>query len=182
MLVVTVFVFCFGLALCASLAGLEPIIGGFSAGLILDEKEYKAAVPSGERALEDLVFPWSALLVPIFFVMMGFQVDIRTFLNPMVLALAGGITLAAVVGKQFCRLGVRLRDADRPTVGFGMIPRGEVSLIFATVGRGLVISGREVLDSASYASILSMVIITTLATPPLLSWWLKTRFGKTSNS
>ena len=78
MLVVTVFVFCFGLALCASLAGLEPIIGGFSAGLILDEKEYKAAVPSGERALEDLVFPWSALLVPIFFVMMGFQVDIRT--------------------------------------------------------------------------------------------------------
>lgn len=57
MLVVTVFVCCFILAWCASLAGLNPIIGGFAAGLVLDEKEYKAAVPSGERALEDLVFP-----------------------------------------------------------------------------------------------------------------------------
>jgi Kef-type K+ transport system membrane component KefB len=116
------------------------------------------------------------MLVPIFFVMMGFQVDLRSFLNPTVLALAGGITVAAVLGKQACRLGVRLRDADRRIVGFGMIPRGEVSLIFATVGRGLVIGGRSVVDSASSAAILSMVIVTTLATPPLLSWWLKTRY------
>jgi Kef-type K+ transport system membrane component KefB len=178
MLVVTVFVFCFSLAWCASLAGLDPIIGAFAAGLILDETEYRAAVPSGERALEDLVFPWSAMLIPIFFVMMGFQVDIRNFLNPIVLALAGGITLAAVAGKQFCRLGVRLPHADRQAVAFGMIPRGEVSLIFATIGRGLVIGGRSVVDSACYASILTMVIATTLLTPPLLSWWLKTQVDK----
>jgi Kef-type K+ transport system membrane component KefB len=174
MLVVTLFVFCFTLAWLASLAGLDPIIGAFAAGLVLDEKEYKAVVPSGERAIEDLVFPWSAMLVPIFFVMMGFQVDVRDFLNPSVLALAGGITLAAVLGKQACRLGVLERGARRGIVGFGMIPRGEVSLIFATVGRGLIVGGRPVVDSASYAAILSMVIITTLATPPLLSWSLKT--------
>ena len=175
MLVVTVFVFCFCLAWCTSLAGLDPIIGAFAAGLILDEKEYKAAVPSGERALEDLVFPWSAMLVPIFFVMMGFQVDVRDFLNRSVLALAGGITLAAILGKQACRLGVRERGARREIVGFGMIPRGEVSLIFATIGRALMIGGRPIVDSASYAAILSMVIVTTLMTPPLLSWSLKTR-------
>ena len=175
MLVVTLFVFCFALAWLAGLAGLDPIIGAFAAGLILDEKEYKAAVPSGERAIEDMVFPWSAMLVPIFFVMMGFQVNVQDFLNPSVLALAGGITLAAVLGKQACRLGVVEQGAQRRIVGFGMIPRGEVSLIFATVGRGLMIGGRPVVDSASYGAILGMVIITTLATPPLLSWSLKFR-------
>jgi Kef-type K+ transport system membrane component KefB len=110
--------------------------------------------------------------------MMGFQVDIRNFLSPLVLALAGGITLAAVAGKQFCRLGVRLPNVDRQAVAFGMVPRGEVSLIFATVGRGLVIGGSSVVDSACYTSILTMVITTTVLTPPLLSWWLKTQFDK----
>jgi Kef-type K+ transport system membrane component KefB len=175
MLVATVFVFCFLLAWCASLAGLDPIIGAFAAGLILDEREFKAAVPAGERSLEDLVFPLSALLVPIFFVMMGFQVDVRDFLNPSVLTLGGAITLAAILGKQACRLGVLERGASRRIVGFGMIPRGEVSLILAAVGRGLQIDGRPVVDSAAYAAILAMVILTTLVTPPLLSWSLRSQ-------
>ncbi len=175
MLVATIFVFCFLLAWCASLAGLDPIIGAFAAGLILEEQEYKAAVPAGERSLEDLVFPLSALLVPIFFVMMGFQVDLRDFLSPNVLILGGAITVAAIIGKQACRFGVLERGARRRIVGFGMIPRGEVSLILAAVGRGLQFEGRPIIDSATYAAILAMVILTTLLTPLLLSWSLRSR-------
>jgi Kef-type K+ transport system membrane component KefB len=173
MLVATIFVFCFLLAWCASLAGLDPIIGAFAAGLILEEREYKAAVPAGERSLEDLVFPLSALLVPIFFVMMGFQVDLRDFLSPKVLILGGAITLAAILGKQACRLGVLERGTSRRIVGFGMIPRGEVSLILAAVGRSLEVNGQPVVSSATYAAILAMVILTTLVTPPLLAWSLR---------
>jgi Kef-type K+ transport system membrane component KefB len=80
--------------------------------------------------------------------MMGFQVDVRDFLSPSVLALAGGLTLAALLGKQACRLGVLERGARRAVVGFGMMPRGEVSLIFATVGGALMIRGQPVVDSA----------------------------------
>lgn len=173
MFVAMVFVFCFGLAWIASLAGLDPIIGAFAAGLILNDADFKTAEAGGERSLEDLVFPLSALLVPIFFVMIGFHVDLRDFQSPSLLALAGVLTLAAVLGKQVCRLGVLERGASRGTVAFGMIPRGEVSLILATVGRGLKIDGRPVIDSATYSAILAMVILTTLITPPLLSWSLR---------
>jgi Kef-type K+ transport system membrane component KefB len=130
-------------------------------------------VPAGERSLEDLVFPLSALLVPIFFVMMGFQVDLRDFLSLKVVILGGAITVAAILGKQACRLGVLERGASRHIVGFGMIPRGEVSLILAAVGRGLEVNGQPVVSSATYAAILAMVILTTLVTPPLLAWSLR---------
>jgi Kef-type K+ transport system membrane component KefB len=168
MFVATMFVFCFGLAWLASLAGLDPIIGAFAAGLILNNADVEKSGTSGERSLEDLVFPLSALLVPIFFVIMGFQVDLRHFLDPSLLALSAALTLAALLGKQACRLGVLERGACRATVVFGMIPRGEVSLILAAVGRGLEVDGRPVIDSACYSAILAMVILTTVITPPLL--------------
>ncbi|HKD38260.1 MAG TPA: cation:proton antiporter [Pirellulales bacterium] len=173
MFVATVFVFCFGFGWIASLAGLDPIIGAFAAGLILNSADLEKLGAGGERSPEDLVFPLSALLVPIFFVMMGFQVDLRHFLDPSLLTLAGALTVAALLGKQACRFGVLEHDVSRRTVGFGMIPRGEVSLILATVGRGLEVEGRPVLDSASYSAILAMVVLTTLVTPPLLSWSLR---------
>jgi Kef-type K+ transport system membrane component KefB len=173
MFVAMVFVFCFGMAWISSLAGLDPIIGAFAAGLILDDADFKSTEAGSERSLEDVVFPLSALLVPIFFVMMGFQVDVSSFGSPSVLALAGALSLAAVLGKQACRLGVLERGVSRRTVALGMIPRGEVSLILATVGRGIEVDGRAVINSASYSAILVMVIVTTVITPPLLSWSLK---------
>ncbi|MBI3462183.1 MAG: cation:proton antiporter [Planctomycetes bacterium] len=175
MLMITGLVFCFGLSWGASLMGLAPIVGAFAAGLILDAKHYEVLQGPGERSLEDWVLPVTTLLVPIFFVMMGFQVDLRSFGDPSVLLLALGITAAALIGKQACSLGVVGRGIDRLSVGIGMIPRGEVGLIFAAIGRGLVENGEPVINSAVYSAIVVMVMVTTLVTPPLLNWSLSRR-------
>jgi Kef-type K+ transport system membrane component KefB len=175
MLVVTGLVFCFALSWCANLVGLAPIVGAFAAGLILQEEHYAALGAEGERSLEDWVLPITTLLVPIFFVMMGFQVDLRSFLDPSALSLAAGITAAAVLGKQACMLGVFGRGLDRLSVGIGMIPRGEVGLIFAAIGKGLMDDGRPVIDPVTYTAVVVMVMATTLVTPPLLTWSLRRR-------
>jgi Kef-type K+ transport system membrane component KefB len=173
MLVTTSLVFCFGLSWLAAAAGLAPIVGAFAAGLILDERHYASLRVDDERSLEDWVLPLTTLFVPIFFVMMGFQVDLRSFLNPAALWLAAGITVAAIVGKQACSLGVLGRGLDRLSVGIGMIPRGEVGLIFAAIGQSLMTEGRPVIDAGVYTAIVVMVMVTTLVTPPLLSWSLR---------
>lgn len=175
LLLVTGLVFCFGLSWAASLAGLAPIVGAFAAGLILDERHYGALRTGDQRSLDDWVLPITALLVPIFFVEMGFQVDLRSLMNPSALGLALGITIAAILGKQACGLGVLDRGLDRLSVGIGMIPRGEVGLIFAAIGQGLVSNGVSVIDEQVYAAIVIMIIVTTLSTPPLLSWSLARR-------
>ncbi len=173
MLMVTALAFCFGLAWCSSQMGLAPIVGAFAAGLILDEKHYASLLHKEERSLEDWVMPVTTLMVPIFFVMMGFNVDLRSFMNPQVLLLAGGITAAAIIGKQVCAFGVLERQVDRLSVGIGMIPRGEVGLIFAAIGQGLHDEGKQVVNASVYSAIVVMVIVTTLITPPLLSWSLR---------
>jgi len=174
MLMISGLVFCFLLSWGASLMGLAPIVGAFAAGMILDEKHYVAfqTNKNDDRSLEDWVLPITMLLVPIFFVMMGFQVNLRSFQNPQVLLLAAGLTVAAIIGKQACSLAVLTRGADRLSVGLGMIPRGEVGLIFAAIGQGLILNGESVIDSSVYSAIVVMVMVTTLITPPLLSWSL----------
>jgi len=173
MLVVTALVFCFAMSWIANLMGLAPIVGAFAAGLILDKKHYEVLQGADKRSLEDWVLPIATLLVPIFFVMMGFQVDLRDFLDPSVLLFAAGITVAAVLGKQACSLGVVGRGLDRLSVGIGMIPRGEVGLIFAAIGQKLISQGNPVIDPPVYSAIVVMVMLTTLITPPLLGWSLR---------
>ncbi|WP_010585902.1 cation:proton antiporter [Schlesneria paludicola] len=173
MLMVSGLLFCFGLSWAASLMGLAPIVGAFAAGMILDEKHYAALRTQDQRSLEDWVLPVTTLLVPIFFVMMGFQVDLRSFRDPQVLILAAGITVAAIIGKQFCSLGAIGRGIDRLSIGFGMIPRGEVGLIFAAIGQGLVSNGKPVIEASVYSAVVVMVMVTTFVTPPLLNWSLQ---------
>ena len=177
MLMITGLVICFGLSWGASLIGLAPIVGAFAAGLILDEKHYVALHAQDERSMEDWVLPVTTLLVPIFFVMMGFQVDLRSFLDPHVLLLAAGLTFVAILSKQVCSLGVIGPGIDRLSVGIGMIPRGEVGLIFAAIGQELVSNGKPVIDPSVYSAIVVMVMVTTLVTPPLLSWSLRRGTG-----
>ena len=69
--------------------------------------------------------------------------------------------------------GVLQRDVDRLSVGLGMVPRGEVGLIFANIGAALTIGGERVITPATYAAVVIMVIATTLVTPPALQWSLK---------
>jgi len=161
---------CFTLAYDAQVAGLAPIVGAFAAGLVLEGVPFDRLLPEGDR-IENLLMPLSTILVPIFFVRMGIEVRLGE-LGGGSLALALALVVAAVVGKQACALAVVTRGADRLTVGLGMIPRGEVGLIFAGIGLTLKVEGRPVLGSGEFAAVVAMVLATTLVTPPLLRWRL----------
>ena len=113
-----------------------------------------------------------AFLVPVFFVLMGLRVELATFGKPEILGLAGVITFVAILGKQACSLGALGRGLDRLSIGIGMIPRGEVGLIFASIGATLTVAGERIVDPATYSAIVIMVIVTTMATPPALKWSL----------
>ena len=170
-LLATALVFCFTLAWLASVIGLAPIVGAYAAGLILEDLHYRDFAKE-ERHLEDLVRPISSFLVPVFFVLMGMRVDLSTLIRPEILGLAAVLTVAAVIGKQACALGALGSKLDGLSIGIGMIPRGEVGLIFASIGLTLVVHGEHIIDAATYSAVVIMVMLTTLVTPPLLKWSL----------
>jgi Kef-type K+ transport system membrane component KefB len=163
---------CFGLSYLALRAGLAPIVGAFAAGLVLEDVHFEGLVDRGERPLHETLQPLIALLVPVFFVRMGMLVDIRSFLSPQVLGFAALLTLAAILGKLACAVAVP-KGMSGLTVGLGMMPRGEVGLIFAGIGAQLVLWGRPVVDPGTYAAAVFMVVATTMATPPLLLWSMR---------
>jgi Kef-type K+ transport system membrane component KefB len=171
-LLATGLVLCFGLSWVSGLMGLAPIVGAFAAGLILEDVHYTDFVERGEHGLEELIHPISSFLVPVFFVVMGMRTDLRSFTEPGVLGLAAALTLAAILGKQACSLGVLGKGVGRLSVGLGMIPRGEVGLIFANIGLTLSIGGEPVISHATFSAVVVMVIVTTLVTPPALKWSL----------
>jgi Kef-type K+ transport system membrane component KefB len=171
-LLVTALVFCFVLAYLSSLIGLAPIVGAYAAGLILEEAHFRPFANRGEQQLEHLVHPLSTFLVPVFFVMMGMRVDLRAFARMDVLGLAALLTLAAMIGKQACAIGAIGRSLNHLSIGIGMMPRGEVGLIFANIGLGLTLAGQPIIDGAMFSAVVIMVIVTTMATPPLLKWSL----------
>jgi Kef-type K+ transport system membrane component KefB len=182
MLLVTSLGFCFLLALLAAQIGLAPIVGAFAAGLILDRVHYQDFTDRGEHHIEELIRPIGGFLVPVFFVVTGMNVDLRALANPGALGLALALTVAAIIGKQVCGLGVLQRGLDRLSVGLGMIPRGEVGLIFANIGLGLHVLGRDgrsipVVDPTTFAAIIIVVMVTTLITPSLLKWSLSRSSG-----
>jgi Kef-type K+ transport system membrane component KefB len=159
---------CFGLAWVADAVGLAPIVGAFAAGLVLEGVPFGELLGPEER-IEQHLTPLSTFLVPIFFVRMGMNVELGA-LGGGSLALAAALTVAAILGKQACALAVVTPKTDRVAVGLGMIPRGEVGLIFANIGLTLRISGAPVLGPGEFAAIVAMVLLTTLVTPPLLRW------------
>jgi Kef-type K+ transport system membrane component KefB len=119
-----------------------------------------------ERHLEHLIEPVGHFVVPIFFVLAGMQVKLDVLANPKILALAAVLTLVAIAGKLVS--GIAAGSVNRWLVGWGMVPRGEVGLIFAFVGKAV-----GVLDDDLFAVIVLMVIGTTLVTPPVLAWLLR---------
>ncbi len=163
---------CFSLAWLANAIQLAPIVGAFVAGLIIEPRHTAECVRRGAQPLEESMRPISSFLVPIFFVQMGMLTDLRSFAEPGMLGLAGCLTIAAVVGKQACSLGVIGQGVDRVTVGLGMIPRGEVGLIFANIGLGLTVANERIVDPAIFSATVIMVIVTTFLTPPALKWSL----------
>jgi Na+:H+ antiporter len=162
--------FCFVLAWLSDQVGLAPIVGAFAAGLVLEEVHSREFTGRGERALDQLIEPISHFLVPIFFVLMGVRTDLFALAKPQILGLAAAITVAAIVGKQICGLAVLEKGLDRVFVGLGMIPRGEVGLVVASIGQQLSVRGEPMIDSATFSAVVIMVMVTTLLTPPLLKW------------
>lgn len=159
---------CFLLAFLAEKIGLAAIVGAFAAGLIMDSLQYKEYTDRGEHGLEELVHPLAIFLVPVFFVRMGMLVDLETFADVSILGFALVLTVAAIIGKQACSLGVWQKGTNRIAIGLGMIPRGEVGLIFAKIGATLTLAGTAVVTPSTYSAVVIMVMITTLVTPPLL--------------
>jgi Kef-type K+ transport system membrane component KefB len=157
---------CLLLAGISGAAGLAPIVGAFAAGLILDEVK-----PFGRKSAHDLteiIGPIVAVMAPIFFVRTGMMVQLGGIgTEPLLLALA--LTVVAIVGKLVAGLGVRGGTADKFTVGIGMVPRGEVGLIFANVGAGIQFEGKPLIAAGVYAAIVLMVMASTVVTPPWLA-------------
>ena len=162
--------FCFVFSWLAGKVGLAPIVGAFAAGLILEDAHYKDLRKKEDHSLEELIHPIGSFLAPIFFVLMGMRTDLKAFLEPGVIGLASALTVVAIIGKLACSLGVMGKGVDHLSVGIGMIPRGEVGLIFANIGLGLMIAGENIIAKSTFSALIVMVIITTMITPPALKW------------
>ncbi|NTV63586.1 MAG: cation:proton antiporter [Oscillochloris sp.] len=187
---------CFGLvfAYLAELIGLAPIVGAFAAGLVLDAVHFESfenprivreiehelkqhnlqnvgqveAIMKhhSDQHIEDIIEPVGMLFSPIFFVLTGLNVNLTALFNPEVLLMALGLTLAAFLGKVVA--GLAAGKVNKQIVGWGMVPRGEVGLIFAAAGRTLGVVNAEV-----FSAIVVMVLLSTLLTPPILSFIIR---------
>jgi Kef-type K+ transport system membrane component KefB len=156
------------MAWVANLSGLATIIGAFAAGLILHDTYFDHwKTERCSVTIKDLIMPLEVILVPIFFVLMGLQVKLETFFDLNVMLLAAGLIVAAVLGKLFSGFGA-LHNKNHIAIGIGMMPRGEVGLIFAAIGKSL-----GVLNDELFSAIVMMVIVTTLIAPPLFKYYMR---------
>ena len=158
----TALIFSFVLSYIATAIHLEAILGAFAAGLVLAETEKR-------KELEEQVLPLADFFVPIFFVCVGAKTDVSV-LNPTVpsnregLIIATFLIVVAILGKVITGFTVLGKsELNKLAIGVGMIPRGEVGLVFAGVG-----SASGALSEATEAAIIMMVIATTFVAPPLL--------------
>jgi Na+:H+ antiporter len=155
-LVALALAFTLAFAELADVAKLAPIVGAFVAGIALNRSD------QADRIRRELT-PVGHLFIPVFFLQIGIDADIAAFGRLGVLRDAAILLVVAVVGKLVSPLGAIGTPGDKPLIGLGMLPRGEVGLIFATIGLQTGVLGDEL-----YAALLLVVLVTTLATPQLL--------------
>lgn len=188
----------------AEVFGLEPIIGAFAAGLILDQVHFRnfaepeivmdlrgleAETQSTKESLEqliakhknssveDLVHKIGLVFIPVFFVYTGMQINFGSLLQPRLYVTAGVIALVGIAGKVVAGFAAKGKLRERLLVGSAMVPRGEVGLIFAATGRSL-----SLLDDELFSVIVLVVVITTFVAPPLIKRMaLATHPDKVSN-
>lgn len=159
-LVAVVLAFTLAFAELAHAARLATIVGAFVAGLTLSGSNH------ADRLRRELT-PLGHVFIPVFFLQIGIDTDVASLVRPRVLMVAGALLVVAALGKLASGAGLLGSPGDKLLVGIGMLPRGEVGLIFAGIGL------REgVLSNDLYAALLLVVLVTTLVTPPLLSWRL----------
>lgn len=165
---------CFGFAYLAHYLGLASIIGAFIAGMILRSELFSVYSYSNQQAikpdesashnLSQAVSPFGKIFIPIFFIHAGMQVDLIQALNLDMLGITIAITIIAIASKAMC--GIFLPSKyNRVLVGMGMIPRGEIGIIFASTALAL-----GLIDNSVYTALLLMVIITSIITPIGINW------------
>jgi Kef-type K+ transport system membrane component KefB len=154
---------CLGLALAASFLGLAAIIGAFLAGMAAAETRQR-------EALEHQLRPIMAFLVPFFFVITGAKLNLGDLASLAALGVLLIVTVLAVLGKLLgSGLGaLSLGRRSALIVGTGMVPRGEVGIIVASLGLQA-----GVFESATYTIIIAMSLLTAVIAPPALAVLLK---------
>ncbi|MDH3829475.1 MAG: cation:proton antiporter [Desulfobacterales bacterium] len=190
-------------AYLAEAVGLAPIVGGFAAGLVLEpvyfshfdypavvkdiDESVRTASPDVKKAvsgvlysfsrshIQDLVKPLGYFLVPIFFVLTGMEVRLETLCNPSVLLLALVIAVVAFVGK--IAAGLVAGRVNKAIIGWGMVPRGEVALIFAAMGKSMGVVSDEI-----FSMIVMVIMLTTIVPPPILNFLLQRKNRLNSQS
>jgi Kef-type K+ transport system membrane component KefB len=151
--------FAFLLAWLANVAELATIVGAFAAGMVLNsffDREVEGA------SLHELLSPIESLIVPLFFVWMGVQVKLEAMARTDVLIAGVALTIVAIIGKVVAGWGCP-KSMNRWAVGFGMMPRGEVGLIFAGIGKGI-----GVVDDGLFSAVVLLVMVTTVLAPIML--------------
>ncbi len=145
-----------GFAQLADLAKLAFIIGAFMAGLAVGASDHH------ERIARDLGAVGN-VFIPVFFLQIGINADLEAMAKPSVLGMAAVMSVLAVAGKLVAAVGAFGTRSDKVLIGIGMVPRGEVGLIFASIGLA-----NGVLEGDQYGALLLVVLVTTVITPPLL--------------
>jgi len=163
-------VFAFALAFLAEQLGSAAIIGAFAAGLVLAETDRR-------HDLEAQLRPVTDFFLPIFFITVGAGVNLALLGNQQALFLATALTLAAILGKLVCGYAAFGTQANKLAIGAGMVPRGEVGLVFASVGLDT-----RVLSGGNHTAVVIMVILTTFLGPVLLSLVLNSRSPRRSRA
>lgn len=159
--------FGFLMAFAGGHAGLAPIVGAYAAGLILEPAHVELLEERESKSLETLIHPLVTALAPVFFVVMGARVDPRGLLQPSILLLALTLTVLGAFGKYIAGFAAG-RGLNPHVVGWGMMPRGEVGLIFVATGAQL-----NILKPDIQAAVVVAMMLTTMIGPIGLSWMLR---------
>lgn len=154
----------------ASGAKLAPIIGAFVAGTALGRTDHHDRIARDFNAL-------GSVFIPVFFLQIGVETDVTKFFSGHVLGIAAILTTIAILGKVSAAAGAAGTNTDKLVIGLGMMPRGEVGLIFASIGVTVGVFHEDL-----YAVILLVVLITTVITPPLLRWRLRSADASTTTA
>lgn len=164
--------FAFLLAWLGSRAGLATIVGAYAAGLILEPAHIRHLEERELHTLEALLRPLVVSLAPLFFVLMGARVDPAALFSPWTLLLAAGLAVLGILGKFAAGFGAGggLRPA---LIGWGMVPRGEVGLIFVAAGAHLALGGQPLMNAQVQAGVVGAILLTTVAGPIGLGWTLR---------
>ncbi|GLQ98863.1 cation:proton antiporter [Dyella mobilis] len=162
---------CLGLAYVSTLFGLAAIIGAFLAGMIASETRQ-------QHTLEQQIQPLLALLTPFFFVLTGSKINLHQLASADALIALSVVTLIAIVSKLLGGFlgALSLGRKGAAIVGFGMVPRGEVGVVIASLGLAA-----GVFSDQMYAIIVAMSLLTAMVTPPILAWLLRSTVNETAD-